>query len=59
MDEGQDGEFSSGSDTEEAGRGRKEKEGSEQNVDIQVNSNYSVIRKKASSLLFLQSESAS
>lgn len=42
MDEGQDGEFSSGSDTEGAGRGKKDKEGAEQNVDIQVNSEYSV-----------------
>ncbi|XP_070685883.1 probable ATP-dependent RNA helicase DHX34 [Pempheris klunzingeri] len=35
MDEGQDGEFSSGSDTEEAGRGKKSEDGSGQNVDIQ------------------------
>ncbi|XP_041670248.1 probable ATP-dependent RNA helicase DHX34 [Cheilinus undulatus] len=35
LDEGQEGEFSSGSDTEEAGRGKKSKEGSGQNVDIQ------------------------
>lgn len=34
MDEGQEGD-SSGSDTEETGRGKKEKEGSGQNVDIQ------------------------
>ncbi|CAJ1064969.1 probable ATP-dependent RNA helicase DHX34 isoform X1 [Xyrichtys novacula] len=35
MDEGQEGELSSGSDTEEAGRGKKDKRGSEQNLDIQ------------------------
>ncbi|XP_037630176.1 probable ATP-dependent RNA helicase DHX34 [Sebastes umbrosus] len=35
MDEGQDGEFSSGSDAEGAGRGKKDKEGSGQDVDIQ------------------------
>ncbi|XP_044057640.1 probable ATP-dependent RNA helicase DHX34 isoform X1 [Siniperca chuatsi] len=35
LDEGQDGEFSSGSDTEEAGRGKKDKERSGQNMDIQ------------------------
>ncbi|XP_018520968.1 LOW QUALITY PROTEIN: probable ATP-dependent RNA helicase DHX34 [Lates calcarifer] len=33
--EGQDEELSSGSDTEEKGRGKKDKEGSEQNMDIQ------------------------
>lgn len=36
MDEGQDGEFSSGSDAEGAGKGKKDKEGSGQDVDIQV-----------------------
>lgn len=36
LEEGQDGEFSSGSDTEETGRRKKDKEKSEQNVDIQV-----------------------
>ena len=36
MDEGQDGDFSSGSDTEKPGRRKKDKEDSEQNVDIQV-----------------------
>lgn len=38
MEEGQDGDFSSGSDTEAAGRGgsKKDKEGSGQNLDIQV-----------------------
>uniref|UniRef100_A0A3Q4AE59 Uncharacterized protein n=1 Tax=Mola mola TaxID=94237 RepID=A0A3Q4AE59_MOLML len=35
LDEGQDGEFSSGSDTEKPGRHKKDKEESEQNVDIQ------------------------
>ncbi|XP_074496358.1 putative ATP-dependent RNA helicase DHX34 [Sebastes fasciatus] len=35
MDEGQDGEFSSGSDAEGAGKGKKDKEGSGQDVDIQ------------------------
>lgn len=40
--EGQDEELSSGSDTEEKGRGKKDKEGSEQNMDIQVNSDYGV-----------------
>lgn len=44
MDEGQDGEFSSGSDTEEAGKGKKDKEG--QNLDIQVNSECSISWKK-------------
>lgn len=37
LDEGQD-EFSSGSDTEKKGRGKKDKRGSGSNVDIQVNS---------------------
>lgn len=37
LDEGQD-EFSSGSDTEKTGRGKKDKKGSGSNVDIQVNS---------------------
>lgn len=37
LDEDQDGEFSSGSDTEQAGRGKKDKERSGQNMDIQVN----------------------
>lgn len=41
LDEGQD-EFSSGSDTEKTGRGKKDKQGSGPNVDIQVNSVYSV-----------------
>ncbi|XP_062242644.1 probable ATP-dependent RNA helicase DHX34 [Platichthys flesus] len=35
LEEGQDGEMSSGSDTEERGRGKKDKEGPGQNVDIQ------------------------
>ncbi|XP_059187362.1 probable ATP-dependent RNA helicase DHX34 [Centropristis striata] len=35
MDEGQDGEFSSGSDTEGASRGKKDKDESGQNIDIQ------------------------
>uniref|UniRef100_UPI0037E83A26 probable ATP-dependent RNA helicase DHX34 n=1 Tax=Semicossyphus pulcher TaxID=241346 RepID=UPI0037E83A26 len=35
LDEGQEGEFSSGSDREDAGRGKKDKEASGQNVDIQ------------------------
>ncbi|MEQ2190543.1 hypothetical protein XENOCAPTIV_030110 [Xenoophorus captivus] len=35
LDEGQDGELSSGSDTEDKGRGRKDKEGQGQDVDIQ------------------------
>uniref|UniRef100_A0A3P8T2K7 DEAH (Asp-Glu-Ala-His) box polypeptide 34 n=1 Tax=Amphiprion percula TaxID=161767 RepID=A0A3P8T2K7_AMPPE len=35
LDEGQDGEFSSGSDTEETGRGKKDKKESGQNMDIQ------------------------
>ncbi|XP_068441833.1 probable ATP-dependent RNA helicase DHX34 [Clinocottus analis] len=35
MDEGQDGEFSSGSDAEGAGKGQKDKGGSGQNLDIQ------------------------
>ncbi|XP_042343355.1 probable ATP-dependent RNA helicase DHX34 [Plectropomus leopardus] len=35
LEEGQDGEFSSGSDTEGPGRGKKDKEESGQNVDIQ------------------------
>ncbi|XP_038548307.1 probable ATP-dependent RNA helicase DHX34 [Micropterus salmoides] len=35
LDEDQDGEFSSGSDTEQAGRGKKDKERSGQNMDIQ------------------------
>lgn len=38
LDEGQDGGLSSGSDTEERGKGRKSKEGQEQDVDIQVSS---------------------
>ncbi len=42
MDEGQEGEFSSGSDTEEAGRGKKDKERAGQSMDIQVNTKYSV-----------------
>lgn len=46
LDEGQDEEFSSGSDTEKAGRSKKDKEGSGQNLDIQVNSEYSVRWKK-------------
>lgn len=37
LDEGQD-EFSSGSDTEKTGRGKKDKKRSGSNVDIQVNS---------------------
>lgn len=41
LDEGQD-EFSSGSDTEKTGRGKKDKQGFGANVDIQVNSVYSV-----------------
>jgi len=36
MNEGQDGEFSSGSDAEGAGKGQKDKGGSGQNLDIQV-----------------------
>lgn len=36
LDEGQDGEFSSGSDTEETGRRKKGKEESGQSMDIQV-----------------------
>ncbi|XP_037320053.2 probable ATP-dependent RNA helicase DHX34 [Pungitius pungitius] len=35
MDEGQDGEFSSGSDTEGAGKGKKDKAGTAQDLDIQ------------------------
>uniref|UniRef100_A0A3Q3FXM9 DEAH (Asp-Glu-Ala-His) box polypeptide 34 n=1 Tax=Labrus bergylta TaxID=56723 RepID=A0A3Q3FXM9_9LABR len=35
LSEGQEGEFSSGSDTEETGRGKKDKERSGQNLDIQ------------------------
>ncbi|KAM4567081.1 putative ATP-dependent RNA helicase DHX34 [Odontesthes bonariensis] len=35
LEEGQDGEFSSGSDTETTGKGKKNKEGPGQNVDIQ------------------------
>ncbi|KAM6987928.1 LOW QUALITY PROTEIN: putative ATP-dependent RNA helicase DHX34 [Tautogolabrus adspersus] len=35
LNEGQEGEFSSGSDTEETGRGKKDKERSGQNLDIQ------------------------
>lgn len=35
LDEGQDGEFSSGSDTEGAGKGKNDKEGSGQDMDIQ------------------------
>uniref|UniRef100_A0A665V782 RNA helicase n=1 Tax=Echeneis naucrates TaxID=173247 RepID=A0A665V782_ECHNA len=35
LDEGQDGESSSGSDTEEKGRRKKDKEGSGQNMDLQ------------------------
>ncbi|XP_019944175.2 probable ATP-dependent RNA helicase DHX34 [Paralichthys olivaceus] len=35
LEEGQEGEMSSGSDTEERGRGKKDKEGSGQNMDIQ------------------------
>ncbi|XP_037533575.1 probable ATP-dependent RNA helicase DHX34 [Nematolebias whitei] len=35
LEEGQDGEFSSGSDTEDRRRGRKDKEGPGQDVDIQ------------------------
>lgn len=38
LDEGQDGECSSASDTEEAGRAKKKKEESGKNMDIQVNS---------------------
>lgn len=37
MDEGQEDGFSSGSDTEEAGRSKKRKQKPEQDVDIQVN----------------------
>ncbi|XP_060929215.1 probable ATP-dependent RNA helicase DHX34 [Limanda limanda] len=35
LEEGQDGDMSSGSDTEERGKGKKDKEGPGQNVDIQ------------------------
>ncbi|XP_071372596.1 probable ATP-dependent RNA helicase DHX34 [Centroberyx affinis] len=35
LEEGQEGEFSSGSDAEETGRGKKEKDGTGQNMDIQ------------------------
>ncbi|CAK6957912.1 probable ATP-dependent RNA helicase DHX34 [Scomber scombrus] len=35
LEEGQEGDLSSGSDTEEAGKGRKDKAGSGQNMDIQ------------------------
>uniref|UniRef100_A0A673BET7 DEAH (Asp-Glu-Ala-His) box polypeptide 34 n=1 Tax=Sphaeramia orbicularis TaxID=375764 RepID=A0A673BET7_9TELE len=35
LDEGQDGDFSSGSDSEEKGKGKKDKKGPEQDVDIQ------------------------
>lgn len=42
LDEGQDEEYSSGSDTERAGRGKKDKEGAGQNVDIQVRVKVSV-----------------
>lgn len=38
MDEGQEEDFSSGSDTEKAGRSKKHKKESEQDVDIQVSS---------------------
>lgn len=42
LDEGQDGDLSSGSDTEEAGRRKKDrdKEKSGQDVDIQVSAVY-------------------
>lgn len=36
LEEGQEGDFSSGSDTEETGRSKRNKEGSGQNLDIQV-----------------------
>lgn len=42
LDEGQDEEHSSGSDTERAGRGKKDKEGTGQTVDIQVRVHVSV-----------------
>lgn len=38
LTEGQEGEFSSGSDTEEKGKRKKEKDGGGHNLDIQVNS---------------------
>lgn len=38
LEEGQDEEFSSGSDTEKASRGKKDKEGSGQSMDMQVKS---------------------
>lgn len=41
MDEGQEEDFSSGSDTEKAGRSKKHKKESEQDVDIQVSSELS------------------
>lgn len=45
LDEGQD-EFSSGSDTEKTGRGKKYKQASGPSVDIQVNLLYRVQSKK-------------
>lgn len=36
LEEGQEGEFSSGSDAEGASKGKKDKEGSGQNMDIQA-----------------------
>lgn len=42
LEGGQEGELSSGSDTEEAGKGKKNKEESGQNVDIQVKAEYSI-----------------
>lgn len=42
MDEGHNEGFSSGSDTEGKSRGKKGREDQEQNVDIQVNLEYSV-----------------
>ena len=46
MDESQDGELSSGSDTEGTGRRKKDEEGSGQNMDIQVNMDYIVTWEK-------------
>ncbi|TNN66622.1 putative ATP-dependent RNA helicase DHX34 [Liparis tanakae] len=53
MDEGQDGEFSSGSDAEGAGKGQKDRGGSGQNLDIQdvkfkLRHNVSELREAAS-----------
>lgn len=54
LEEGQDGELSSGSDTEGRGRGRKGKEGKEQDVDIQVSSKNNTDMKQPSLVVYIE-----